>query len=100
MTVILRYIADIAVGLRAEAIVQLTNEYQSQGVASVAISSNSILTHPQDGPEEMAQDARSLGAPRVGSVCNQGSCLGSRRSDMLAKLQATPSLTSTTKDKM
>lgn len=49
------------VKLLTEAIVQLTNEYQSQGVASVAISSNSILTHPQDGPEEMAQDARSLG---------------------------------------
>lgn len=63
MTVILRYIADIAVGLRAEAIVQLTNEYQSQGVASVAISSNSILTHPQDGPEEWHRTPAALVRP-------------------------------------
>eukprot|EP00892_Ulva_mutabilis_P008108 jgi/Ulvmu1/566/UM001_0574.1 len=32
-------------------------EYQQKGVGVVAISSNSVQTHPQDGPELMAQDA-------------------------------------------
>ena len=44
-----------------EGIVSLTNEYQGKGLASVAISANSIKTHPQDGPEHMANDAKSFG---------------------------------------
>ena len=37
------------------AITQLAKEYQARGVRVVAISSNSTETHPQDGPELMAQ---------------------------------------------
>jgi hypothetical protein len=44
-----------------EGIKSLTDEYRSKGVASVAISSNSVKTHPQDGPEQMAEDASSFG---------------------------------------
>jgi len=41
--------------------VDLAKDYQEKGVAIVAISSNSIKTHPQDGPEQMAVDAREQG---------------------------------------
>ncbi|GAB4817340.1 hypothetical protein N2152v2_004386 [Parachlorella kessleri] len=44
-----------------EAIVELAKEYQAKGVKVVAISSNSVETHPQDGPEEMAKDAQKYG---------------------------------------
>lgn len=40
-----------------DAIAELAKEYQSKGVKVVAISSNSLQTHPQDGPEKMAEDA-------------------------------------------
>lgn len=40
---------------------QITAQYMEKGVGVVAISSNSVLTHPQDGPDEMAQDAREQG---------------------------------------
>lgn len=40
-----------------EAIAALTAEYASKGVGSVGICSNSVQTHPQDGPTFMAQDA-------------------------------------------
>eukprot|EP00878_Enallax_costatus_P021707 GHUV01022997.1.p1 GENE.GHUV01022997.1~~GHUV01022997.1.p1 ORF type:complete len:280 (+),score=32.07 GHUV01022997.1:251-1090(+) len=43
------------------AIAALAKEYQAKGVAVIAISSNSIQTHPQDGPEKMAQDAKTHG---------------------------------------
>ena len=33
------------------------------GVETIAISSNDVITHPQDGPEKMAEDARSFGIP-------------------------------------
>lgn len=39
---------------------RITSEYIQKGVAVVAISSNSLATHPQDGPDEMARDAREL----------------------------------------
>jgi len=35
----------------------LAKEYQARGIGFVAISSNSVETHPQDGPEEMAKFA-------------------------------------------
>ncbi|KAI8109925.1 hypothetical protein M9434_001204 [Picochlorum sp. BPE23] len=38
-----------------EAIIDVFEEYSPKGVAFVGISANSIITHPQDGPEEMAQ---------------------------------------------
>ena len=43
------------------AIAALAKEYQAKGVAVIAISSNSTVTHPQDGPEEMAADAQVQG---------------------------------------
>ena len=45
----------------AEGIASLAKDYQSRGVAVVAISSNSVKTHPQDGPDEMAADAKQFG---------------------------------------
>ncbi|VYS46777.1 unnamed protein product [Arabidopsis thaliana] len=39
-------------------IVKLCNFYMKKGLAVVAISSNSVVTHPQDGPEFMAEDAK------------------------------------------
>uniref|UniRef100_A0A0D6QXL3 Thioredoxin domain-containing protein n=1 Tax=Araucaria cunninghamii TaxID=56994 RepID=A0A0D6QXL3_ARACU len=44
-------------------IVKLTNEYIKKGLAVVAISSNSTVTHPQDGPEFMAEEAKSFMYP-------------------------------------
>ncbi|KAK9748822.1 hypothetical protein RND81_02G083000 [Saponaria officinalis] len=44
-------------------IVQLTNFYMKKGLAVVAISSNSVVTHPQDGPEFMAEEAKLYGYP-------------------------------------
>ena len=42
-------------------ITSLAKEYQAKGVAIIGISSNSIETHPQDGPDEMAEDAKQQG---------------------------------------
>lgn len=36
-------------------------DYQSRGLAVVAINSNDIETHPQDGPKGMAEEARAAG---------------------------------------
>ena len=47
--------------LLKEAIVQVCKEYKDRGVAAVAINSNSIQTHPQDGPERMVEDVKTLG---------------------------------------
>ncbi|KAI3758541.1 hypothetical protein L6452_06108 [Arctium lappa] len=44
-------------------IVKLTNFYMKKGLGVVAISSNSIVTHPQDGPVFMAEDARLFNYP-------------------------------------
>jgi len=46
-----------------EQLVQLANDYQSKGVSFVAISSNSVETHPQDGPEYMKKLAAQVGFP-------------------------------------
>lgn len=47
--------------LLKEEIVRIAVEYQKKGLAVVAISSNSTQTHPQDGPDNMAEDAKQLG---------------------------------------
>ncbi|XP_004502596.1 uncharacterized protein [Cicer arietinum] len=44
-------------------IVKLTKFYMKKGLAVIAISSNSVATHPQDGPEFMAEDAKLFGYP-------------------------------------
>ncbi|GKA02290.1 arginine--tRNA ligase, chloroplastic/mitochondrial [Tanacetum coccineum] len=43
--------------------VTVFNEYPQKGLGEVAISSNSAVTHPQDGPDFMAEDARLLNYP-------------------------------------
>eukprot|EP01023_Acetabularia_acetabulum_P031899 TRINITY_DN29864_c0_g1_i2.p2 TRINITY_DN29864_c0_g1~~TRINITY_DN29864_c0_g1_i2.p2 ORF type:complete len:230 (-),score=23.24 TRINITY_DN29864_c0_g1_i2:225-914(-) len=43
------------------ALVNLADVYMPKGLAMVAISSNSIITHPQDGPVSMVKDADELG---------------------------------------
>lgn len=35
--------------------------YQREGLAAVGISSNDVSTHPDDGPEQMAAEAKRLG---------------------------------------
>lgn len=40
---------------------RFAKEYQPRGVAVVAIASNDAETYPQDGPEGMAEEARSAG---------------------------------------
>jgi peroxiredoxin len=42
-------------------IVKLSNEYQKKGIAFFAISSNDIITYPQDGPDYMKQQALKQG---------------------------------------
>lgn len=44
-----------------EALADFTKEYQSKGLAIVGISSNDVENYPQDGPEEMKQEAESAG---------------------------------------
>ena len=44
-------------------LVEVANEYQKKGVQFVAISSNDVETHPQDGPEQMKQVAEKEGYP-------------------------------------
>lgn len=39
----------------------LIAEYQSRGLVAVGISSNDAASHPDDGPEQMAAEARRLG---------------------------------------
>jgi peroxiredoxin len=46
--------------VRAE-FVRYAREYQAQGLAVVAINSNDLETHPQDGPQGMAEEARTAG---------------------------------------
>jgi hypothetical protein len=36
-------------------------EYQARGVGFVGVASNDVATHPQDGPLEMAREARAHG---------------------------------------
>ncbi len=44
-----------------DGITRLANDYQKKGVAFIAINSNSVETHPQDGPDKMKELARDLG---------------------------------------
>lgn len=46
------YVQHVAAGLA-----QLGRDLADQGVAMVAISSNDIVTYPQDGPEQMVTEA-------------------------------------------
>lgn len=39
------------------ALVKLANDYTDRGLRVVAISSNSVVTHPQDGPDAMREEA-------------------------------------------
>jgi peroxiredoxin len=43
------------------ALAALADEYMDQGIAVVGISSNSIESHPQDGPEAMKEEAARVG---------------------------------------
>jgi len=42
-------------------LVRLSNDYTPKGVSFVAISSNSVESHPQDGPQRMTEHAKSAG---------------------------------------
>lgn len=42
----------------ADALAAFASEYKDKGLATVAISANDIGTHPQDGPDKMAEFAR------------------------------------------
>ncbi|NQX92123.1 MAG: thioredoxin family protein [Flavobacteriales bacterium] len=46
-----------------EQLVKLANDFQDKGIGFVAISSNNIVTHPQDGPEYMKELAVSENFP-------------------------------------
>ena len=50
------YVKHVAAGLAA-----LGRDLADQGVAMVAISSNDVVTYPQDGPDQMAAEAGSHG---------------------------------------
>ncbi len=45
----------------APVLAQVCREYQAQGVAVVAVSSNDSVAYPEDSPEQMAQEARDRG---------------------------------------
>jgi hypothetical protein len=44
-------------------LVRIGNEYQTQGIGFVTISSNDVTTHPDDSPAHMAQLAKDKGFP-------------------------------------
>ncbi|MCR9171167.1 MAG: thioredoxin family protein [bacterium] len=46
-----------------EELVRMANEYAEKGIAFIAISSNNVQTHPQDGPEFMKEHAAKQGYP-------------------------------------
>jgi len=46
-----------------EGIIKTTKEFSKKGIATIAISSNSIKTHPQDGPKEMKKLALNKNFP-------------------------------------
>ena len=50
------YVKHIGAGLA-----QLGRDYSSRGAAMVGISSNDVANYPQDGPREMAREARDAG---------------------------------------
>jgi peroxiredoxin len=43
-------------------VVRLAREYQARGVLVMAISSNDVAQHPEDGPAQMAELATAIGA--------------------------------------
>lgn len=46
-----------------EELVKLANDFKEKGVNLIAISSNNVATHPQDGPEKMKAVAENLNYP-------------------------------------
>lgn len=46
-----------------EALVKLANDYTAKGVKFIAISSNDVVSHPDDSPEKMKQQAIELKYP-------------------------------------
>jgi peroxiredoxin len=46
--------------IRSE-LARFAREYQPRGIAVVAINSNDVAAYPQDGPQGMAEEARSAG---------------------------------------
>lgn len=46
-----------------QGLIDIGRYFQQVGVPFVAISSNDIVTHPQDGPERMAEEAQRYGYP-------------------------------------
>ncbi len=44
-------------------LVNLANDYESEGIGFVAISSNDVLNYPQDGPDKMKVHAEKMGYP-------------------------------------
>jgi len=46
-----------------QALIDFAHDYQPQGLQVVAISANSADSHPQDGPDKMAEEAVNHGFP-------------------------------------
>jgi len=44
-----------------DALIRLSSDYTAKGVSFIGISSNNVITHPQDGPERMTEHAKSAG---------------------------------------
>lgn len=44
-------------------LVDVANHYQSKGIRFIAINSNDVISHPQDGPEQMKVEAERLHYP-------------------------------------
>jgi len=44
-------------------LVNLANDYMPKGISLIAISSNDVLSHPEDGPDKMKEVAKTLGYP-------------------------------------
>ena len=46
-----------------EELVRIANDYQSQGISFIAISSNDVVNYPQDGPDLMRENAKEFQYP-------------------------------------
>ena len=46
-----------------EGLVELANDYILKGISFIAISSNDVVNFPEDSPEKMKNEAKSLGYP-------------------------------------
>lgn len=44
-------------------LVEVATTYQAKGIQFVAISSNNVVTHPQDAPDKMTEVAEEIGYP-------------------------------------